>query len=96
MKKLNKYDYSIRLEWVDIQDNTHFEEMNDALKIPSEETYKDIVESCEKIVEHLIKQYGEKEWLYFYTSYQRVNLYFKGRIVSAWSIGKYLRERRKV
>lgn len=96
MRKNDKHDYTIKLECVDILDDTHFEEMDDALKIPSEEIYQEIIDTCERIVENLIEQYGEKEWLYFYTSYYRVNLYFKGRMIRAWSIGKYLRERRKV
>ena len=94
MRKNDKHDYTIKLECVDILDDTHFEEMDDALKIPSEEIYQEIIDTCERIVENLIEQYGEKEWLYFYTSYYRVNLYFKGRMIRAWSIGKYLRERK--
>lgn len=88
--------YEISLEWVDIQNNTHYEVMDDSLKSHSAETYDEIVSSCEKCLDHLLEEYGEKEWLFFYTSYQKVELRINGKLTRYWTIGKYLRERRKI
>ena len=93
----SKYiNYEISLEWVDIQKDTHYEVMDDSLKSHSVETYEEIVSSCEKCLEHLLEVYGEKEWLFFYTSYQKVELRANGKLTRYWTIGKYLRERRKI
>ena len=92
----NKNKYEIFLKWIDIQDNTHYEEMDDSLKSHSVETYEEIVSSCEKCLENLLNVYGEKEWLFFYTSYQKVELRINGKLARSWTIGKYLRERRKI
>lgn len=88
--------YEITLEWVDIDKNTHYEVMDDALKTHSPDTYDDIVKCCEKCLDHLLEEYGEKEWLFFYTSYQNVELRANGKLIKYWTIGKYLRERRKI
>ena len=87
--------FKIFLKWKDRNEETHVSEMDYVFKSPSPNTFKELVSNSEKLIENLYSQYGDKEWLYLYMVYEKIYLYKDDKLVAYWSIGKYLRERRK-
>ena len=87
--------FKIFLKWRDPTDHIHNEEMHASLRTPSPDTFKEIVKETEKNVENLIQEYGDKEFIWKYAPYERIVLYKDNKEIAYWSIGRYLRERRK-
>lgn len=81
------------LTWIDVEDETHNEQMDETFKVASQETFNELKFMCEKWVDNALAQYGNKEYVYRYSPYQKIYLWDKGKVIASWNVHRYLKGR---